>query len=109
MKTGIEAITEERRRQIYEESWSPIHDDQHTNEELARAAAAYALPDRFREKLRNGKPKLFPFAVKWWKPASFSEKDGKYINDRKRQLAKAGALIAAEYDRLVRLEEKQED
>lgn len=111
MKNGIEVIAEERLRQINDENWSAEHDDQFKAEELARAAAAYALPDKFRDKLKNGRPKLFPFSVHWWKPASFSEKEGKYILDRKRQLAKAGALIAAEIDRLIRLEasSSQED
>ena len=108
MKTGVEIIAEERQRQLSFEGWSDEHDDKYKSEELARAAAVYALPDRVREKLRNGKPKLFPFSVNWWKPASFSEKDGRYILDRKRQLAKAGALIAAEIDRLNRLEFKEQ-
>lgn len=102
MKTGIELIAEERQRQIEKEGWSNSHDDNHKHGELARAAAAYALPKAFRELMKNGRPTLFPWSVKWWKPMRFSEKDGRYIEDRVRQLQKAGALIAAEIDRLNR-------
>lgn len=32
-------VVSERRRQIYEEGWSPEHDDEHTDGSLADAAA----------------------------------------------------------------------
>lgn len=102
MKTGIELIAEERQRQIEKEQWSEGHDDNHKHGELARAAAAYALPKQFRQLMKNGRPVLFPWSIKWWKPTTFSEKEGKYVEDRIRQLQKAGALIAAEIDRLNR-------
>lgn len=35
--TGIERIAAERRRQIGEEGWTPEHDAQHVNGELAEA------------------------------------------------------------------------
>jgi len=38
----IEEIASERQRQIEKEGWSPGHDDQHDNFELAMAAALYA-------------------------------------------------------------------
>lgn len=85
MKTGIEIISEERERQISVEGWSPEHDDAHTNEELVQAAVKYALP----------KGNLWPAAwsIDWYKPTP---------EDRIKELAKAGALIAAEIDRLRR-------
>lgn len=100
MKTGIELIEEERIRQISKEGWDTFHDDTHTWEELALAGAAYAIPERHREYLKNGKPKLFPrtWTVKWWKPTP---------DDRVKELVKAGALIAAEIDRLQRIKDKQ--
>ena len=100
-KTGIELITAERERQIKEEGWTPDHDAQHTNGELADAAATYAMTLRNRLNLmilaQEKNPNLkqlptWPFDKKWWKP---SEKD------RIRELIKAGALIAAEIDRLI--------
>jgi hypothetical protein len=87
MKTGIEIIAAERERQINEEGWTAMHDRQHCGEELATAAACYALP-RYSRKWFN----IWPWHPQWWKPTP---------NDRVRELSKAGALIAAEIDRLL--------
>ncbi len=84
---GVAAIAAERRRQVEAEGWTPEHDDQHTRGELARAAACYALA----YDLGSERELLWPWAEDWWKPA-----------DRIRDLEKAGALIAAEIDRLKR-------
>jgi hypothetical protein len=84
--TGIELIAAERRRQIEAEGWTPEHDDAHRNNELARAAAAYALPDDYRD------CDHWPWNDSW-KPTP---------DDRIRELVKAGALIVAEIDRLQR-------
>lgn len=107
-KNGIEIIAEERRRQISEEGWTPEHDDQHTDGELAEAASTYAascnlstrLPEmingkEFPRKVTVLRHTRWPFDYDWFKPTP---------NDRVRELAKAGALIAAEIDRLKRLE-----
>lgn len=91
MKTGLELITEERMRQIEKEGWTPEHDSQHVDEELARAAATYALPAEYREFTIGGRVVTWPFEAGWFKPTP---------EDRIRELAKAGALIAAEIDRL---------
>lgn len=88
--TGVELISAERRRQVEQERWSAQHDDSHIDESLARAAACYAMPARFRARHKRG---LWSWASKWWKPTP---------NDRVRELVKAGALIAAEIDRLTR-------
>lgn len=99
MKTGIEIIAEERQRQIEEEGWSMEHDDRHTTGHLAMAAAAYASAEFYRQATSKGydnTPHIWPFGPYWWKPTP---------NDRIRELAKAGALIAAEIDRLKRLKE----
>ena len=50
MKTGIDLIAEERQRQISVEGWTPQHDDTHTDNSLAKAAACYAMPKDEREK-----------------------------------------------------------
>jgi hypothetical protein len=91
MKTGVELIAEERARQVSEEGWTPEHDDTHDCGEMRRAAAAYALnayagPD-------EAIPACWPWSQRWWKPAPHPM----------RNLVKAGALIAAEIDRLQRL------
>lgn len=90
MKTGIEIIAEERTRQIEKEGWSESHDDEHFTGALAGAGASYALWHWS----RTDAERLFPFDKKWLKASE---------EDRVRNLAKAGALIAAEIDRLNRL------
>lgn len=89
-KTGVELIADERQRQITAEGWTPEHDDEHNADDLAAAAACYASPAW--SKMRNNvPPPLWPWDEKWWKPG-----------DRIRELVKAGALIAAEIDRMQR-------
>lgn len=104
-KTGAELIAEERNRQITEEGWDKEHDAKWKYDELTRAAACYALPELYRgmrtvKKDPKGKwfksniikvPLLWSFDWSWWKPTP---------NDRVRELVKAGALIAAEIDRI---------
>lgn len=89
---GVDLIRRERERQVSEEGWTPEHDDAHVDGVLSRAAACYAHPPLFFH--------LWPWDRHWWKPG-----------DRVRELAKAGALIAAEIDRLYRaaLRKKQND
>lgn len=96
---GIELIAAERLRQIEQESWTAVHDDQHTQGELGEAAMAYiAATDLDLTVLDTHAFSLWPhwWSVAWWKPA-----------DPIRNLAKAGALIAAEIDRLTRLAERE--
>ena len=94
METGIELIAAERERQIEKEKWSLEHDDHHTGEELAFAAVSYALPDR----LGPFKEEFWKFEKSWFKPNTNSSN----TNARIKELVKAGALIAAEIDRLQR-------
>ncbi len=94
--TGIESIAAERQRQIEAEGWTAEHDDRHVSGELAQAAAAYALNALEYE---DGSPFRFMGAQIWpwpnfWKPSASPRRD----------LVKAGALIAAEIDRIDRLE-----
>ena len=87
MKTGIELISEERQRQINIEGWTAEHDSEHVNNELALAAACYIVPDIY----SSG------YWPSTWDPKWFKS------TTRIRDLVKAGALIAAEIDRLQRL------
>jgi hypothetical protein len=102
-KTGIELIAEERRRQIEVEGWTAEHDATHVNDEMARAAAVYALPYPLRGRrllIDGGAPSHWPiqtWSKEWFKPAP---EDTLIGEGRIRELAKAGALIAAEIDRL---------
>jgi hypothetical protein len=102
MKTGIELIAAERQRQIEAENWTAEHDDDHIRGELSAAAACYADIAAIQESnimryYPDGVPKRWPWDEKWWKPSP----------DPIRNLEKAGALIAAEIDRLQR--EKEEE
>lgn len=98
MKTGIELIAEERERQIKIEGWTEEHDKQWNKGELARAAACYIAEDipnaeviiHFSNEYYEN---AFPWDPEYWKPTS----------NPVRNLQKAGALIAAEIDRLQAL------
>lgn len=103
-REGCELIAQERRRQIEQEGWTPKHDDTHDEAELAKAAAHYVLfaskqkSQRERERGILGSGALgWPWDREWWKPSL-----GNSDTDRIRELVKAGALIAAEIDRLNR-------
>lgn len=100
MKTGIELIAAERNRQIEEKGWTAEHDDSHKKEELAMAAVAFALPDS----IYGLKRTFWPFGN-----PCLAHFNGYTQNkqERIRELAKAGALIAAEIDRLHREIEKE--
>ena len=98
---GVFIIDAERRRQLYQEGYNAEHDRHHVNGEIADGAAVYALTDRTRDKYLyklSGEnahvPTIWPFEPKSYKPTP---------DNRIRQLAKAGAMIAAEIDRLVDL------
>jgi len=98
--TGIERIAAERKRQIEVEGWTAEHDDGYGDEQIATVAACYALPISEREHrfCNMSMPLLWylwPWERKCWKPTP---------DNRIRELEKAGALIAAEIDRLLRLE-----
>ena len=88
MTVGSHLIGIERSRQIMKEGWTADHDTQHDGQELTYAAAAYLLAH---EKPVTAQG-LWPWEQRYWKPTP---------NDRIRELTKAGALIAAEIDRML--------
>lgn len=101
MNKAIELITEERNRQITEEGFLAIDDDRYTKDELAKAAACYAIPFEMRRRLVRHTvcdlvDFMWPWFESWWKPSP---------DDRIRELVKAGALIVAEIERLQRQNE----
>lgn len=106
-KDGAALIAAERERQINAEGWTAIHDDMHCDEQLPRAAACYAtdglveIAGDFRELRPVVWALLWPFEKKWWKPSKRRTRNG-----RIRELVKAGAMIAAEIDRLHREQEE---
>lgn len=112
--TGIELIAAERKRQIDVEGFDSQHDEQHGDGELLRAAICYATPvviytveDFTNEVIQLTDP--WPAGWERW------DKRKKYgyvhdetipdpctykLSERLDLLAKAGALIAAEIDRI---------
>lgn len=106
-------VLAERKRQINAEGWTAEHDDQHASDDLALAAACYALPDTHREVFPRKDPRevgrsegesitvyddvlcphLWPWHGGWWKP-----------KDRRSDLVRAAALLLAEIERLDRYE-----
>lgn len=87
--TGADLIAAERRRQVEQEGWTPEHDAEHGDGHLAMAAVCYALPPT--ERRPRHVFSFWPWHSSYWKPTP---------DDRVRELVKAGALIAAEIDRL---------
>lgn len=75
---GAELIAIERRRQVQAEGYTIEHDQVHGAAQLAQAAEAYL----------TGSPKMWP-----WAPETL-----KMSADIRRNLVKAGALIAAAID-----------
>ena len=100
---GIQLIAAERERQVTFEGYLPEHDDKHIYGELAGMAHGYALLAEVQQCAHlEGTPSQmlppprWPFERSSWKPS----------DDVIRNLEKAGALIAAELDRLLRLQER---
>ena len=106
MPKGAELIAAERERQITIEGYTPKSDDRviHGIGDIAVAAACYAIPSYIRDvtplgdKTRPIISWLWPWRKELWKPTP---------NDRIKELTKAGALLAAEIDRLIRARERE--
>ncbi|HGM6272965.1 TPA: hypothetical protein ACKSCR_003859 [Pseudomonas aeruginosa] len=87
-------VLAERRRQVEAEGWTPEHDDEHADGQMARAAACYALAGSSAP--NDGTAALlvslaWPWDEQWWKPST-----------PRRDLVKACALALAEIERLDR-------
>ncbi|MCC3679189.1 hypothetical protein LLE81_00060 [Staphylococcus epidermidis] len=94
LSTAARDVLAERNRQITAEGWTPAHDDEHSEGEMADAAGCYAHAaagwNTYSARDR------WPWSLKWWKPST-----------PRRDLVKAGALILAEIERLDRAAAKQ--
>lgn len=109
--SGAGRIYAERLRHLREEGFDHHVDDSYKSQHLALAAACYALPyeaiQRHGSWVFGGTPDGWPWAAKDWKPGRIVDAGdgapGMSIDDRIRELEKAGALCAAEIDRLLRL------
>lgn len=93
LSNAVQSVISERQRQQSVEGWTPEHDDEHTEGEMAEAAACYAM---FANNQGFSVPDLWPWAREWWKQSG-----------QRRDLVKAGALILAEIERIDRQESAQ--
>lgn len=91
--TGTELIAAERQRQVTEEGCTPEHDATHWRGDLVKAAVVYALSSVYPPD-PDGQPK---WTISDYWPRRWKFKPAPPV----RMLAKAGALIAAEIDRLI--------
>lgn len=99
---GVTAIGAERARHTLTKPFTSAHDDKHESGELCDAAICYARAaakqargeslEYLRHMATSGEIR-WPWEDMWWKPSE----------DQIRNLVKAGALIAAEIDRLQRI------
>lgn len=96
MLDGALYIVRERLRQVVSEGYSPEHDEAHRGNELAWASWAY-LDRAANNDFSPEPPAMFPWDDSDWKPGP----------TRLRMLVKAGALIAAEVDRILADERRQ--
>jgi len=90
IETGIELIAEERQRQIEVEGYDAKHDADESTNRIVAAAVSYAMCDIDKQEAEA----WWSWDFKYWKP-----------KDRRRNLVRAGALIAAAIDRLQMNEE----
>lgn len=110
---GAERIAAERKRQIEVEGWTPEHDAEHIQGEMALAAALFATPVLLYEKQEVANEIAFSDAWPWdkrWDKRPVKDSGNVLMANltlsypqRIRQLEIAGALIAAEIDRLLRM------
>lgn len=98
MYIGASLIQEERTRQVTEEGWSSAHDRNHEIGELTKAALCYLEAGCYAaatHKILADPPDCWPWKQSDWKPTE----------NPVRNLVKAGALVAAEIDKLSSEEE----
>lgn len=112
-QVAIDAILNERRRQMEKEGWTQEHDDGHRRGEMAKAAAAYAYTSTVNRDVAERHRKavwghtagftswvdwLWPWEPRWFKPKT-----------PRQDLVRSGALIVAEIERLDRISNTGED
>lgn len=108
--TGVEMIAAERARQVSAEDYTSDHDDEHVGGEIAIAAACYAVYGRdVREAIVIEREGLIqPDGCDRRHPYFYGDDafpwpgDKRADHSRLRRLVIAGALLAAEIDRLQR-------
>lgn len=94
--TGVELIAEERKEQIEKHGYTATEDDTRHNGGLAAGGAAYALYVAQKRGMNIGGAD--PVGDLWMFPI----RTFKAGDDHLKTLAKAGAMIAAEMDKIIR-------
>lgn len=121
MKTGMQLIAEERARQIEVKGFDETHDMFNDGHEMAWAAACYAAPEailvQLPGRMLHESSYIDPWPINWGAEIDrrprlegeqeLIEADHVPLELRLRCLAKAGALIAAEMDRLMAAAERR--
>lgn len=110
MKTGLELIATERQRQIESKGYNAEHDEMESAFQLSAAAAMFianAINKDFSGHTHyDGKGNVARFQIreidtkKWQEHWPWGDHDGRNKADVMTSLIKAGALVAAEIDRL---------
>lgn len=95
---ALDDVLAERRRQIDVKGWTPEHDDEHKEGEMAVAAGYYALQCGYPHDREISVPTYWPWDAKWWKP-----------RDKRRNMIKSVALGLAEIERMDRAERSAGD
>ena len=91
VSTGCKAITDERTRQVQVEHYDAEHDKNESIENLVWAAFTYATVRR----------EYWPWDLNFYKPGELN------VNGIRKDLVKAGALIAAAIDKIDRGETEE--
>jgi hypothetical protein len=103
---GVEMIKAERARQITEKGYTAEHDDDHRPGDMALAAACYAAPAALFRRFDRPFGGSVKFADAWpWGVNADKRDQHTYLC----RLVIAGALIAAEIDRIGRATLQKED
>lgn len=113
-RDGATRIAQERARQIKVEGYTPDHDAGHRNAALAWAAVCYAAPldiHMVSKEAHRDRDGVLVENLRWWEPwprnwprpplMRGKAWTPEHKKARIRELEKAGALIAAEIDRLL--------
>lgn len=97
LPAAITDIIAERQRQQSVEGWTPKNDDIYKSGTLSTAAACYVARAFSTPAYKETIPQAWPWSPDWWKPTT-----------PRRDLVKAGALIAAEIERIDRAAHQSE-
>ena len=118
--TAEQLVMEERRRQVFDEGFTSAHDDEHVEGDLGLVAALFASPMRlYRYAGGPGSPNYVDPWPSAWDPETWDTRPRDMNHHlavasqtdftvRIGQLTKAGALILAEIDRLIRWKRQRE-